>query len=65
MKQSILNEFKDGFKYRPPLGLLDTSGKDWAFQPLYVILATNVFQQYYRHYKDNKIDKTYIPHTSM
>jgi len=37
MKQSILNEFKDGFKYRPPLGLLDTSGKDW-----YDISATSI-----------------------
>jgi hypothetical protein len=55
--------FKDGIKYRVPDSLLETSGKDWVFQPhpkLYEVLGTNVLE-HYAYYKSNKMDKTYIP----
>ena len=55
--------FKNGIEYRPPRLLVGTKGKNWAFQPhpeLYETLATNVCK-HYAHYKDNDIDKTYIP----
>src|SRR5947207_3283317 len=57
------DDFKAGIKYKPPLPLVKTSGKNWIFQPhpeLYETLATNVLENY-AHYKKNNIDETYIP----
>jgi hypothetical protein len=55
--------FKDGIPYTAPYPLVSTSGIDWVFQPhprLYDMLATNVLE-HYTHYKNNRVDKTYIP----
>src|SRR6516225_8309648 len=55
--------FKFGIKYKPPHSLVGTSGADWVFQPhpeLYETLAANVLEHYI-NYRNNKIDKTYIP----
>jgi hypothetical protein len=62
-KVNIEVAFKNGIKYRSPGPLLGTSGKNWVFQPhpeLYDILADKVLEQY-SHYKENEIDKAYIP----
>ena len=55
--------FRDGIKYEAPESFLESSGEDWVFQPhpkLYGELGTNVLE-HYASYKNNKMDKTYIP----
>jgi len=45
----VEDAFKAGIKYKPSHPLVQTSGKDWIFQPhpkLYEILAGNVFEHY-------------------
>src|ERR1700733_13456182 len=60
---NVTDAFPAGIRYMPPPPLVNTTGANWKFQPhpeLYETLATNVLEHYI-HYKNNEIDKTYIP----
>jgi hypothetical protein len=62
-KVYVEDAHQSGIKFEDPNPLVSTTGIKWAYQPppdLYEILATNVLD-HYAHYKENEIDKTYIP----